>query len=120
AAAASAADLYRAACAACHGADGRGAPDSATGFDAPPPDFTDCAFATAEPDRDWRSIIRFGGPARAFSRRMPAFGEALSGTDIERLIVYLRGFCANRRWPSGNLNLPRPLLTEKAFPDDEV
>src|SRR6185503_10597712 len=31
-----------------------------------------------------------------------------------------RGFCSERRWPIGNLNLPRPLLTEKAFPEDEV
>ncbi|HUG43948.1 MAG TPA: c-type cytochrome [Acidobacteriota bacterium] len=34
--------LYRAACAACHGSDGRGAPRERVGFDIPLPDFTAC------------------------------------------------------------------------------
>ena len=38
--------LYRAACVTCHGPDGKGSPRSVVGFDAPLPDFTDCAFAT--------------------------------------------------------------------------
>src|SRR5687767_11975192 len=65
--------LYRAACAACHGPDGRGQPRATVGFDTPLPDFTDCAFATPEPDVDWIAITHRGGPARAFDRRMPAF-----------------------------------------------
>ena len=36
--------LYRTACAACHGANGRGAPASLRGFDDPLPDFTDSSF----------------------------------------------------------------------------
>ena len=115
----SGAELYRAGCAVCHGDDGRGAPRSQTGFDVPLPDFTDCAFASHEPDRDWQSVIRWGGPARAFDRHMPAFGDALTADEIDRVIVHLRSFCTNRRWPSGELNLPRPLATHKAFPENE-
>ena len=34
--------LYDAACAACHGPDGRGQPIAVRGFETDPPDFTDC------------------------------------------------------------------------------
>jgi hypothetical protein len=116
----SGADLYRFACAACHAEDGRGEPRSVVGFDTPLPDFTDCAFVTSEPDVDWNAVVHLGGPARALDRRMPAFGEALPPEDIQRVIEYVRGFCKSRAWPHGNLNLPRPLVTEKAFPENEV
>src|SRR5688572_1763781 len=76
-------DLYRFACAACHAAGGRGSPQSLVGFDIPLPDFTDCSFATREPAADWFAIAHDGGPVRAFDRMMPAFGEALSGDEIE-------------------------------------
>jgi mono/diheme cytochrome c family protein len=112
-------DLYLAACASCHADDGTGAPQSTVGFDVPLPDFSDCSFATPEADPDWASIIRGGGPVRAFARNMPAFGRALSDDQIASVLDYLRTFCTDRRWPRGELNLPRPLFTEKAFPENE-
>jgi len=116
----SGAEIYHSACAACHGSDGKGAPARLVGFDTPLPDFTKCSFSTSEPDADWQSIVRRGGGARGMSRNMPAFGEALSVDAIDSVIAYLRGFCASRSWPSGNLNLPRALVTEKAFPENEA
>jgi hypothetical protein len=116
----SGAELYRAACAACHAADGRGAPLSAVGFDTPLPDFTDCSFASREPAADWFAIAHSGGPVRAFNRRMPAFGEALTAPEIERTIDHVRRFCDDPAWPRGELNLPRPLVMEKAYPEDEA
>jgi mono/diheme cytochrome c family protein len=113
-------ELYRAACAACHGLDGRGQPRATVGFDTPLPDFTDCAFATPEPDVDWMAVIHRGGPVRAFDRRMPAFGEVLTDVQIQQTIAYVRSFCTDRTWPRGELNLPRPLVTEKAFPENET
>jgi mono/diheme cytochrome c family protein len=112
--------LYRAACAACHAPDGRGQPQSRVGFETPLPDFTDCGFSTPEPDADWSTIVHLGGPARAFDRRMPAFGDALSSNEIDRIIQYIRGFCTASGWPRGELNLPRALVTEKAFPENEA
>ena len=113
-------DLYKDACLACHGQDGRGAPQSIVGFDIPLPDFADCNFATREPDPDWLAIMHEGGPVRAFDRRMPAFGQALSQAELTRILTHVRGFCRERGWPPGDLNLPRPLVTEKAFPEDEA
>jgi hypothetical protein len=124
------------------------------------PDFTDCSFASREPDSDFAAVIHGGGPARGFSVLMPAHGAAsspaqiddnspqssgssapagdradsqpsdpielpvvsgrLDRTEIALVIGYLRTFCSDERWPRGELNLPRPLLTEKAFPEDEA
>jgi Cytochrome C oxidase, cbb3-type, subunit III len=116
----SGAELYETACAACHGADGRGTTPTLLGFDTPIPDFTDCAFSTVEPDEDWMAVSHDGGPARAFDRRMPAFGEAMTDDDLQRVLDYIRGFCRNPAWPRGELNMPRPLVTEKAFPENEA
>lgn len=112
--------IYEAACSSCHGADGAGVPQSQVGFDTPLPDFNDCSFATREPDSDWIAVSHSGGPARGFSRRMPAFGEALSMGEIQVALSYIRSFCGNDDWPAGELNLPRPLVTEKAYPEDEA
>lgn len=114
------AELYNDACAACHGTDGRGTAPALLGFDTPLPDFTDCSFSTVEPDADWMAVSHDGGPARGFDRRMPAFGDAMTDAELQRVLDYLRGFCRNPAWPRGELNMPRPLVTEKAFPENEA
>lgn len=113
-------ELYEKACAACHGVDGSGAPLSRVGFDTPLPDFTDCSFATREADLDWIYVTEKGGPARAFARMMPAFGSALTREQIQKILDHIRTFCGDSAWPRGELNLPTPLFTTKAYPEDEV
>jgi mono/diheme cytochrome c family protein len=113
-------DLYRSACAACHGVDGRGATQVLVGFDTPLPDFTNCSFSTVEPDADWLAVAHDGGPARGFDRRMPAFGDAMTDQELLRVLDHLRAFCTNKAWPRGELNVPRALVTEKAFPENEA
>lgn len=112
--------VYRAACAACHGPDGRGSPQSVVGFDVPLPDFANCSFNSREPAADWFAISHDGGPVRAFDRRMPAFGQALTTAQIEMAVAHIKRFCVDTSWPAGELNLPRALVTEKAFPEDEA
>jgi mono/diheme cytochrome c family protein len=112
--------VYEAACVACHARDGRGQPQTTVGFELPLPDFSDCNFASREPAPDWGAIVHEGGPARGFSEIMPAFGDALSSSEIQMAVEYVRGFCADKAWPRGDLNLPRALVTEKAFPEDEA
>jgi mono/diheme cytochrome c family protein len=113
-------DVYTVACAACHGDDGRGRGASELGFEIALPDFTDCDFAVREPDSDWYAIAHRGGPIRGFDRLMPAFGEALQPEEIEAALAQIRGFCTDPRWPRGELNMPRALFTEKAYPEDEA
>jgi hypothetical protein len=55
--------VYRAACTACHGPDGRGAPQLTVGFDVPLPDFTDCSFNSREPAADWFAISQTAVPS---------------------------------------------------------
>jgi mono/diheme cytochrome c family protein len=118
--------IFVAACATCHGMDGKGSPPAVVGFDLPLanghdfPDFTDCSINTVEPLADWMAVAHRGGPVRALDRRMPAFGEALSGDEIERAVRYLWTFCDDPAWPRGDLNLPRAFFTEKAFPENEA
>lgn len=112
--------IFKADCAACHGLDGRGRSTAEVGFDVPLPNFTECDFTVREADADWSATIHRGGPIRGFNRMMPAFGEALTDEEIEAVIKHLRGFCKNDRLPRGELNLPRALFTEKAFPEDEA
>jgi len=116
----SGAELYLAACAHCHGRDGRGATAERLRLPVPLPDFTDCRFAAREPDEDWAAVVHEGGPARGFDRTMPAFGDALSAGEVDLVLAHVRSFCRDDGWPRGELNLPRPLVTEKAFPEDEV
>jgi hypothetical protein len=93
---------------------------SVLGFDTPVPDFSDCSFATVEPDADWIAVAHDGGPARAFDRRMPAFGSALGEPELQQILDHIRGFCTDGAWPRGELNLPRALVTEKAYPENEA
>jgi len=114
--------IYKSACVACHGPDGTGMPKSTSAFEPPRtfPDFTRCDQTTAEANSAWKAVITHGGRYRGFSQIMPSFGQALTTEQIDEVIEYLRSFCRNPHWPRGELNLPRALVTEKAYPEDEV
>lgn len=56
---------------------------------------------------------------RRFSEMMPAFRGALTPEQLQRVMDYIRTMCTDDAWPRGELNLPRPLFTEKAYPEDE-
>ena len=111
--------IYAASCANCHGLDGTGLAPSLVAFEEELPDFSDCDFAAREPDADWIAVAHEGGPVRGFSEMMPAFRGALTEEQLGRVMGYIRTLCTNPDWPRGELNLPRALLTEKAYPEDE-
>jgi cytochrome c553 len=111
-------DVYSAACAACHGADGRGNPlwESTVR----PPDLADCA-TTAERADHWEAIVAKGGAAFGLSSVMPSFGETLDRAEIGAAVAYARTLCAAAdRYPPGELNPRRLLATRKAFPETEL
>src|SRR5258707_12581899 len=108
---------------AWHGGEGKGAPDASTVSVRPDsfPDFTDCAGTAPEPDGNWKAAIVHGGPSRGLSQIMPAFGDLLTDDQINDVMAYMRSFCKNvHHFPLGELNLPRALVTEKAFPENEI
>jgi hypothetical protein len=51
---------------------------------------------------------------------MPPWGTTFSEAELRGAVEHLRTFCKDGRWPRGELNLPRPLVTAKAFPEDEA
>lgn len=115
--------VYEGGCIACHGVDGRGAPETSTRFIRPDtwPDFTRCDQTTPEPDVAYKAVILHGGPGLGFSQIMPAFGDLLNDDQINDVIAYVRSFCKNvHNYPAGELNIPRALVTEKAFPENEL
>jgi mono/diheme cytochrome c family protein len=113
------AGLYSDACASCHGADGRGAP-AGSGITVPLPDFTDCTVATSETTANWTALVRRGGHFLGMSSQMPAFGGVLDDAQIAAVLAHVRGFCRDPRWPVGDLNYPRAVFVEKAYPEDEI
>ncbi|MFI5280867.1 MAG: c-type cytochrome [Gemmatimonadales bacterium] len=112
------AEVYSEACATCHGKDGRGSPEGSA-ITVQLPDFTDCTVSTSETTANWEGLIRYGGTFLGVSDQMPAFGAALSDDEIRAVAEYVRGFCKDPRYPVGDLNFPRPLFVEKAYPEDE-
>jgi hypothetical protein len=112
-------EVYESTCITCHGPDGKGTTNPALAKVATFPDFTDCRFAPREATADWLAVAHRGGPARGFSPLMPSWSGLFSTGELTGAIEHLRTFCTDARWPRGELNLPRPLVTGKAFPEDE-
>lgn len=111
-------EMWGAWCARCHALNGTGKVNEPT-ITVEPMDFTECALTTTETDADWERAIAKGGPGVGLSSQMPGFEDSLSAEQIRGFVSHARGFCVERRWPNGNLNFPRPILTEKAFPENE-
>jgi hypothetical protein len=112
-------EMWDAWCARCHARDGSGKVAEPT-ITVEPMDFTDCKISSREPDADWELATAAGGPAVGLSSEMPAFGDTLTPDQIRGFVTHIRAFCKESGWPHGNLNFPRPIFTEKAFPEDEV
>ena len=100
---ASGAELHRSACTAGHGEDGQGRSPEDVGFSTPLPVFSDCSFASRDPDPDWFAVVHEGGPVRAFYRMMPAVGDALSAVEIDATPRHVRTFCSGDAWSRGAL-----------------
>ncbi|MGE3491309.1 MAG: cytochrome c [Vicinamibacterales bacterium] len=111
-------EMWGAWCARCHAEDGSGKVNEPT-ITVEPMDFTDCKVTSPEPDADWERAIAKGGPGVGLSPEMPAFEDSLTAEQISGFVSHMRGFCKEPGWPSGNNNFPRPIKTEKAFPENE-
>jgi len=111
-------EMWGAWCARCHADDGSGKVKEPT-ITVEPMDFTDCKVTSPEPDADWERAIAKGGPGVGLSPEMPGFEDSLTAEQVSGFVSHMRGFCKETGWPSGNNNFPRPIITEKAFPENE-
>ncbi len=75
--------LYKAKCAACHGADGKG--ETATGKALKVKDFASEEVQKMS-DEDLNEVIAKG------KNKMPAYGKSLKPEEIKALVEYARGF----------------------------
>jgi mono/diheme cytochrome c family protein len=114
-------EVFASNCAACHGPAGWPDPESplVQSLGVVPANFSDPLFNSREPISDWKTVVTHGGPALGFSEKMPAFGESLSGQDIDNVLAYIKTLGGEHDYPDGDLNLFLPIRTKKAFPEDE-
>jgi len=107
-------------CAACHGSDGKGTGPAAAALPVKPANLTDCR-RTAEDDIEMiDAIIHHGGSYAGMSPVMPAWGKVLTAMEISDVAAYEKSLCDDPNWVPGELNFPRPLITGKAIPEQEV
>src|SRR5690349_16886548 len=114
--------IYQAGYAFRHGATAQGAQITITRFYPPStfPHFTNRTGTSPEHYVDSKATIAQGGHGRGFSPIMPSFVEELTSAQVDAVIKYMRTLCRSDRYPRGELNFPRPLITEKAFPESEA
>ena len=113
--------IYKAACISCHGVDGTGAPAETPRLQGSRhlsrlhslrPNHARTQYRVGSRNHLRRPVPRF------FANHAVVRAGAYAGPD-PRGRALLRSFCTNPHWPRGELNLPRALVTEKAFPESE-
>lgn len=114
--------IYERNCAACHGIDGKPAPDDPVvqALGVLPADFSDPLFNSREPLQDWEMVIRHGGHAMGLAAAMPAHIEALNEKEVHDVAAYVKTIVDTSDYPPGEMNLMLPVRTKKAFPEDEI
>lgn len=85
-------DPYMQSCANCHGVNGAGKGPAADLYPVAMPDFTDGAYMSRLSDDYLFDIIKKGGEPVGKSPYMPGFGAALTDTQINELVDYIRSF----------------------------
>jgi len=87
--AADAVENWKANCAACHGADGKGG--TKAGRMAGVKDMTDAAYQKTFSDEQAMAQIKNGFKDASGKQKMKAFGDKLGDDDIKALVAYIRG-----------------------------
>jgi mono/diheme cytochrome c family protein len=113
-------EVFETHCAACHGSDGKGTGPAAATLPVKPANLTDCR-RTAEDDIEMiDAIIHHGGSYAGMSSVMPAWDKVLTSMEISDVAAFEKSLCDDPNWVPGELSFPRPLITGKAIPEQEV
>ena len=107
-------------CVLCHGSDAKGMGLLAKTLPVPPADLTDCRRTSEDPVDVIEGTIRHGGSYVRLSPVMPAWQGTLTDEQITDAASYVKTLCRDPDWVPGELNLPRPLITDKAYPEQEA
>ncbi len=107
-------------CVVCHGTNAKGNGPLAVTLPTQPANLTDCRLTGEDPVEVLEGIIRHGGSYTGLSTVMPAWGKKLSDRDISDIAAFVKTLCTDKEWITGDLNFPRPLITGKAFPEQEL
>ncbi len=107
-------------CAVCHGEDAKGTGVLADTLPKKPANLTNCRLTGEDPVEIIEGTIRHGGAYVGLSPVMPAWEGKLSDNQIADVAAYVKTLCTDPDWLPGDLNFPRPLITGKAFPEQEV
>ena len=86
-------NIYEQYCAACHGKNGNGKGFNAKNLDPRPAVHADAAFMSKRTNKELHDAITGGGRAIGKSTLMPPWGNTLSKTQVESLVLYLRKLC---------------------------
>jgi mono/diheme cytochrome c family protein len=113
-------EIFEKNCIICHGEDAKGTGELAVALPVRPANLTDCRLTAEDPVEVVEGIIRHGGSYAGRSSVMPAFGNALTDAEIADVARYVKSLCADPDWVPGELDFPRPLITDKAFPEQEM
>ena len=113
-------EIFQTNCIMCHGGDAKGTGHLAPALPVRPANLTDCRLTAEDRVEVVEGIIRHGGPYAGRSSVMPAFGNALTDAEIADVARYVKSLCTDPDWVPGELNFPRPLITGKAFPEQEM
>ncbi len=107
-------------CTICHGSDAKGTGPLAKTLPVPPANLTDCRRTSEDPVEVTEGTIRHGGAYVGLSPVMPAWQGKLTDEQIADAASYVKALCSDPDWVPGELNLPRPLFTDKAYPEQEA
>ncbi len=113
-------EIFQKHCSLCHGADAKGTGQLAATLPRKPANLTDCRLTAEDPVEIIQGVIRHGGPYVGLSSVMPAWQGTLLESEIADVAAYVKSLCTDPNWLPGDLNFPRPLITGKAFPEQEV
>jgi cytochrome c oxidase cbb3-type subunit 3 len=81
-------------CQICHGESGKGDGFNSGKLTPPPRDFTQLKFWESTTDERLHFTVAKGGPSVGKSVLMPAWGQTLTKSQIDDVIVYLRAFAS--------------------------
>ena len=107
-------------CVLCHGINAMGNGPLAETLPQTPANLTDCRLTAEDSIEVLQGTIRHGGPYIGLSEAMPAWGGTLTEQEIADVGRYVKSLCTDSDWVPGDFNFPRPLITGKAMPEQEI